>query len=312
MIPPRLWSQEELARDRLAAIAAFRLERLDEPLEQYLAAFDRYQAVVQELLETTGDLGALDDTALAVLIDRRLAEALRYLTGPVISTDDLETIADAALVPVRLQRDPEMVKRIVGFILAGLDRRRFAWLVERRAPTEGERKAAVLASAVLMANSRVGTARRSKGRLEQEKAVQEALSKYGLRQVPRRKVLILQRAPNPGEFCLESELGSSRADLIVSLWDGRVMPIECKVSNSAVNSVKRLNREAAGKAESWIGDFGKKQVVPVAVLSGVFDLRNLFSAQERGLQLFWAHNLGPLTEWIEATRPLHPADLKSR
>ncbi|HEV3075580.1 MAG TPA: XamI family restriction endonuclease [Thermoanaerobaculia bacterium] len=95
----------------------------------------------------------------------------------------------------------------------------------------------------------------------------------------------------------------SRADLIVSLWDGRIMPIECKVSNSAVNSVKRLNREAAGKAESWIGDFGKKQVVPVAVLSGVYKLHNLLSAQERGLVLFWTHHLGALTEWVGATRP---------
>jgi hypothetical protein len=80
------------------------------------------------------------------------------------------------------------------------------------------------------------------------------------------------------------------------------MPIECKVSNSAVNSVKRLNREAAGKAESWIGDFGKRQVVPAAVLSGVYKLRNLVDAQERGLHLFWAHDLRALTEWIESTR----------
>jgi hypothetical protein len=299
-----VWSHEELARDCLTAIAAFRRERLDEPLEQYLAAFDRYQAVVQELLETTNDLATLDDAALAVLIDRRLAEALRYMTGPVISTDDLETIADAALVPARLQQAPDMVKRVIDFIRAGLDRRRFAWVAERRSPTEGERNAAVLASAVLMANSRVGTTRRSKGRQDQEKAVQEALVNYGLRLVPRRKIRMLQQAPGPGELCLESELGTSRADLIVGLWDGRLMPIECKVSNSAVNSVKRLNREAAGKAESWIGDFGKKQVVPVAVLSGVYKLHNLLSAQERGLQLVWAHNLEPLLEWIEATRPL--------
>jgi hypothetical protein len=81
------------------------------------------------------------------------------------------------------------------------------------------------------------------------------------------------------------------------------MPIECKVSNSAVNSVKRLNREAAGKAESWIGDFGKKQVVPVAVLSGVYKLHNLLGAQERGVVLFWTHDLRALTEWIDATRP---------
>jgi XamI-like restriction endonuclease len=81
------------------------------------------------------------------------------------------------------------------------------------------------------------------------------------------------------------------------------MPIECKVSNSAVNSVKRLNNDAAAKAEYWTADFGKRQVVPVAVLSGVYKLHNLLTAQERGLTLFWAHKLDALTEWVESTRP---------
>jgi hypothetical protein len=92
MITPRLRTVDQLERDCLTAIAAFRRERLEEPLEQYLEAFDRYRRVVEDLLTATGDLARLDDTALAVLIDRRLAEAFRYLTGPIVSTDDLETI----------------------------------------------------------------------------------------------------------------------------------------------------------------------------------------------------------------------------
>jgi hypothetical protein len=302
MITPQLWTAEELEKDRLTAIAAFRRERLEEPLEQYLQAFDRYRSVVEELLATTEDLAKLDDTALAVLVDRRLAEASRYLTGPVVSTDDLRTVADAVLAPARLQKDPAMVDRIIDFIRTGLDRRRFAWLGEARAPTKNERNAAVLASAALMANARVGVARRAKGSADQEKAVKDILSARGLTLVARRTIQRMQEAPMRGEFCLESVLGTSRADLIVTLWDGRMMPIECKVSNSAVNSVKRLNREAAGKAEAWISDFGKRQVVPAAVLSGVYKLHNLMDAQERGLHLFWAHDLRALTDRIDATR----------
>ena len=48
------------------------------------------------------------------------------------------------------------------------------------------------------------------------------------------------------------------------------MPLECKASNSATNSYKRVNHEAASKAETWLQDFGRSQVVPAAVLSGVF------------------------------------------
>jgi hypothetical protein len=89
---------------------------------------------------------------------------------------------------------------------------------------------------------------------------------------------------------------------VVGLWDGRVVPIECKVSNSATNSVKRLNNDAASKAEAWRIDFGAMQVIPTAVLSGVYKLHNLEDAQQRGLKLFWAHDIARLTDWVASTK----------
>jgi hypothetical protein len=81
------------------------------------------------------------------------------------------------------------------------------------------------------------------------------------------------------------------------------MAIECKVSNSATNSVKRLNNDAAVKAEYWLKMFGTSQVVPTAVLSGVFKVLNLEQAQERGLALCWSHDLDKLGEFIRSTKP---------
>jgi hypothetical protein len=80
------------------------------------------------------------------------------------------------------------------------------------------------------------------------------------------------------------------------------MPLECKVSNSATNSIKRLNNDAAVKATEWIAQFGTAGVVPAAVLSGVFNLRHLEYAQDRGLAIFWAHSLHHLSDWIAETR----------
>ena len=57
------------------------------------------------------------------------------------------------------------------------------------------------------------------------------------------------------------------------------------------------------KAEAWIKDFGQVQIVPVAVLSGVFKLHNLVDAQRRGLALFWAHDLEAMTSWAALARP---------
>ena len=41
--------------------------------------------------------------------------------------------------------------------------------------------------------------------------------------------------------------------------------------------------------------------VPAALMNGVYDLANLEYAQDKGLTLFWAHDLDPLYEFIAAT-----------
>lgn len=238
-----------------------------------------------------------------MLCDPRLQEAFRYLAAPPISAVDLKVLADAgSLNGSRLRSSPAEAQRIIGVVRQVLDRRRFAWVVEQREPTEAEREAAVMASAALMAASRTQTSRRNKGKEQQEAAVKEALRALGFAEVPSRTIPNISHAPAPGEFCGESRLGTRKGDVIVRLWDQRVMPIECKVSNSSTNSVKRLNNDAAVKAASWKVDFGLRQVVPSAVLSGVYKLHNLLDAQDRGLTIFWAHDLTPLTDWIASTR----------
>lgn len=302
MIEAPIWTAHELEQERLHSIEVFRKQRIEEPLEEYLEAFDEYQGYIEELLESTVDLSDLDSRLIDIVIDPNLLEALRYLAGPPISEDDLKTVAEAVLTPTKLKSDQTMAKAIVKVILNALDRRRFPWVIEAREPTEAERGAAVLASAALMATQRFGTQRRTVEKRRQEEEVQQALTNAGLTKVPPRKVGVLANAPRPGEFCGESMLGKRKADIIVGLWDGRIMPIECKVSNSATNSVKRLNNDAAAKAEAWRVDFGATQVIPSAVLSGVYKLHNLEDAQKRGLRLFWAHDIGRLIEWIAKTK----------
>ena len=113
---------------------------------------------------------------------------------------------------------------------------------------------------------------------------------------------VLADAPSVGEFCGESLLGTRKADFTIGLWDKRIMPVECKVSNSQVNSIKRLKNDAAVKAGVWREDFGKRSVVPTAVLSGVYGLDHLKDAQDRGLALFWTHDLQELIKFIESAR----------
>lgn len=209
-----------------------------------------------------------------------------------------------SLARTRLKRDPEMAKQVIDTVLLGLDRRRFPWVVEEREPTPAEREAAALASAALMATQRISTNRRNESKAEQEGAVQEALKGVGFTEVKTPPAIRnVSEAPASGEFCGETLFGSRKADLVVGLWDGRKMPLECKVSNSETNSIKRLNNDAAAKAVEWIREHGARNVVCAAVLSGCYKRVHLEYAQDRGLTLFWAHNLEALTDWIETTRP---------
>lgn len=299
--PPR-WDDQRFERDRQFAIQQFRKIRMREPLEQYLATFVQHRLAVETLLEVTEDLFRLSELATEVLTDPVRLQAVRYLAGPAISQDDLKVLAEASLAPGRLRADEEMARRVIDTVLLGLDRSRFPWIAEGRQPTEAERQAAIVATAALMAGRRMMTDRANESKAEQEDSVAVALEAAGFSRVATRTIDNLSQAPGKGEFCGESSFGGRKADIVAGLWDGRAMPIECKVSNSSTNSVKRLNNDAAQKATIWLKRFGDRGIVPAAVISGVFKLGNLKSAQDEELTIFWAHDLAALIDFIESTR----------
>ena len=299
--PPR-WTAEQLDEARLAAMERFRQERLEESPEQYVEAFDDYRGAVEDLLETTVDLEELETAGLEVLTDPALLEALRYLAGPPISEDDLKTLAEATLSPSRVKAEPDMARRIIDTIITALDHRRFPWIMDGREPEPAEREAAALASAALMATQRLATSRRNEGKTAQEQAVEDALVAEQFEKVAPRRITTLAQAPDAGQFCRETMFGGRKADFVIGLWDGRKMPLECKVTNSSTNSIKRLNNDAAVKAGVWVKEFGTAQTVPAAMLSGVFKLHNLEDAQKHELTLFWAHDLAAFVSWVRETQ----------
>lgn len=304
LVDPPKWTVEEFENDTARSIKSFRQVRISEPLEEYLDVFDEYRDAVDELLESTVDLSLLSDQAVEMLADPRTLDAVRYLASPAISADDLKVVADvASLTPSRLRRDPETAKRVVATVLLALDRHRFPWIGENREATEAERATAVVSTTSLIATQKVQTKRRTTAKNGQEELVRDYLLSCGFQEAATRVISNVSNAHSPGQFSREALLGSRKADVIVRLWDGRILPIECKVSNSSTNSVKRLNNDAAVKAKTWRTEFGEVNVVPSAVVSGVFKVHNLVNAQKDNLTIFWSHNLEALGEFIEATKP---------
>ncbi len=304
MKPPPRWTDAELTAQVSKSRQLFIEERLKEPLERWVSTFATYEAQFKRLFDDYGvaDPASLTPAQLASVFRDQLGDALRYLAGPPISADDLKVLADASLAPSVIAANPDQAQRILDIILVAVDPLRFPWIAESRDPTQEEKSVAIVASAALITAQRVSTDRRNLGKDAQESAVKAFLVGMGFKNSGTRVINTLADAPEKGEFCSEAMVGSRKADVPVRLFDGRLMPIECKVSNSSTNSVKRINNDAAVKAGIWHREFGTNQVVPAAMLSGVFKVRNLVQAQSGGLTLFWAHDLDQMRAFIESTQ----------
>ncbi len=301
---PARWTQDELRYDADLSSSQFRADRLavsDSWTSHYESARAKFELLFQKLNDLNPN--AVHDGNLAGAYGSGLSEALRYLAGPPISDDDLRVIANVdSLAPGVLRKSPQVMRQVFDVIERVIDPFRFPWIKSGTMPTAEQREAALLASAVLLAAQRIATERRNDGKDEQEGKVKSYLSSLGFTEVPPVAINTIVRGPQPGQFCAECLLGERKADVVLRLHDTRLMAIECKVSNSATNSVKRLNNDAAVKAEYWLKGFGTAQVVPAAMLAGVFKPVNLSQAQTRGLALFWSHDLVKLGAFIESTR----------
>lgn len=305
MESPRIWTRAELERDAQVALDDFKQKRLEEPVGLWGQEYDLAVAEVTALLEghrITDPANAGADQIVAAL-DAGLLDALRYLAGPPVSADDLKVLADVSLAKSKLRSDPGAGERIRDVVAVALDAKRFPWIGESRAPTPTELDVAVKMTAVLMTQQRLATKRRNESKTDQEDRVHRYLTKLGFReQRAPQYVRTLGDGPEEGRFFKETTLGSRKADVTVRLHDGRLLALECKVSNSYINSVKRVNNDAAVKAQIWRQEFGTNQIVPGAVLSGAYRVSNLLQAQRSSLVLYWSHRLKPLGAFIFATR----------
>lgn len=292
------WEADALQQAAIAARAAYRQQRLEEPPELYGDEFEEALQAVAELLEQTTDLENLRDEIPNLLHSKRLRRALCYLTGPPTSDDDLKVIADVKLTRTFFKDDPDKYEVVADTISTLLDRKRFPWAADGRDPEPQEVELARVATAALIAHQSVQAHRRNEARqLEQRTAA--VLEAHGFERVDKRKITAAGHWPAAGEFCGECSVAGRQADLVVTLKDSRYMPIECKVSGSEVNSIKRLNNDALAKFADWRNHFGAAQTLPVAVLEGVFSFDRLTAAQGAGASLIWGHDLDSLGDFLD-------------
>lgn len=296
------WSEKNLDQLRQQSRRQFVDRYSNEIQAAYREILDECRGRVEQLLTATDDLRSIRQGGSILDADQELLNAARYCASPVISADTLKIVRESAGTE--------------GTILAFLDRERFPWIGEGRAPKRAERARAVVMTAKLWADQRAKTANRTRYSKAQESRTRKALEAAGLVYVSRLEIRdrLKELGDDPregltannwgdalrrGEFTDEIKLAGNKCDVPARLEDGRLLPIECKVSNSEVNSTKRLIRETLGKHIDWRGTFGR-ELSTGAVLAGVFSMLNLKQAQDQGMLLFFEHKLKSLTAFIRA------------
>lgn len=304
--PYPFWSREELEKRLARSTALFRENWSKDALQQ---GFRELQAgcaaEVRALLAASDNLAKLvsEPEFFAEPSHKPLLAAARYTTVPLLSEDNFKVLADGR----------PGAEVIVEFL--NLDR--FTWMEPGApAPSQAEIETAVTATAELMALQRASTAKRTAGAKSQEEAARDCLTAVGLTHVA--PALVRERARkltsytakrgiephnlrdllSPGEYTSEFLVAGHKSDVPVLLPSGVLLTLECKVSNSATNSVKRVIRETDGKRRAWREMFGTGGVLTGAVIAGVFSITTLVNAQEEGMLLFFDHEMEALAEFV--------------
>jgi len=306
MTSPQKWTKQQLQDDAETAIGRFRHERLDEPLALYNQHFTAFSALFSSLIDQIPELkkAKFDAQLIAdIMGDDDTRRAFCCLTAPPISEDDLKTLAQASLSPARLLAEPDSARRIRDIAFRIPDPHRFPWLAGDRAPTKEEKKVAIVASAALVAARKVETFRRNDAKDRQEGGVKDTLRGLGFEEIKKCVIPTAAAGPGSGQFMGETPVAGAKADVVAGLPDGRLMIIECKVSNSSVNSYKRIVHDTGGKATIWHREIGRANIVVSAVLNGVFSVANLEHVQnDKDVFLFWDHRLADLEAFVKVTK----------
>lgn len=292
---PPLWPEDVLREERDKAEKLFVLERQGEGPAAFYGTWDQAEADIRAALALTNNLRQIDGARLVA--EKRLWQVLRYVCAPRVSEEDLWT-----LVGKKFKNVPEQFSDATAKTFSSLiDNKRFPWVAADRDPESRELDAAVMATTTLLAHETLSTRRRGSASKSQEALVSETLVAAGLVLDPSRKPVVALDEIARGQFSRERKVGGAKCDVPIRLHDGRLLALECKVSNGPKNSWKRLQREVGGKGDTWKQSYGS-QVVTGAVLAGVFDLKCLVDAQSRqSVVLFWQHDLKPLIQFIEST-----------
>ena len=232
----------------------------------------------------------------------RHCETLRMLMAPPLSQDrfalvcaDYSKAAEKSGSPLPAGRATAIAEHFAQW----RDESRVAMI---QSGDDGDRRVAVEVTAAIMADRSMATSARGATSTNQETFVEEALVRAGW---TRQKSAALETTGQlrPREFMRKARMANEggleqEVDIACGLdARGRVLALECKVSNDVTNSIKRAN-DVLNKARAWQKHWGNF-VVTGALLQGVFGVNDVRKLLDANIHVFWQHDISSLIAWLD-------------
>jgi hypothetical protein len=246
----------------------------------------------------------LRDLRSALETDGKHMLIFRHLLAPPKSQDQFKLLCDAwskgSEKSGRPQK-PEAVCAVAKVLGQWMDRAIAPWLLLNRKPTDAERKLLVERVISFIAPKLTETQKRNRLSAEQESAVVRLLSDLGWTQLP--SVTIDTRAAIPARHFMNktrfatATTTAQEVDIACGFASSYVAAMECKVTNDATNSVKRVN-DVLKKAAAWKLHWGSF-VETAALLQGVIKPDDVQRLTDEGVKVFWSHDLDAFSAWVE-------------
>lgn len=334
---PEIWSSDKLRMDAEMSRQAFSTRRTQAGLvgltkEANESAINVALCALERVMGSGFDPEICRQALVEIFEKNKNLDALRFLAWRPISMDDLKTLSSVVkLSKVTFKpKGPNVTDEVLKAIALdakkvfeticrnhACDQYRFRDLliahndsltdVDRTIAAKNwqdrGREDTVRQTAILMANQQAQTYDRNQEKHEVEGDVERLLDRNGFVPVKRKDmptVANLHDHLKPGQYMKGVVVGSDNMDFVVCLHDRRYLLIECKATNSEINSRKRLKelREVMDNCCKAMGT----SIVCMSVIRGVIDLKDLILTQEKNVYLTWHHRMDDLARFIECAR----------
>lgn len=246
----------------------------------------------------------LTDVAAALRMNGAHMLAFRQMMAPPISQDQFCLLCppwrkNTEKTGAGLRRDE------ADYVAAIWNERRSRaltpWLDVVRRPLSREIHRLLWTIAPLIASQQAQTLQRNRAAALQEASVTTLLQSCGWIQQP--SSLLDTRAALPQRhFMHKTRFATAtttpqEVDIAMGLGGTIVLAMECKVSNDATNSVKRIN-DVLKKSAAWKKHWGSF-VKTAALLQGVIAAKDVHRLLDEGVEVFWSHNVQELMDWLD-------------